>query len=147
MTSDAPEESPLIEHAKSELQRVGLMLPDSDYDGMLGKAALELIETFASQGHSGMSAQVVAGLFSTLVQFKPLSPLTNDPDEWMQVHEGMLDPAEPPLWQNKRDPAAFSNDGGGSYYLVNEKVAGVTPTVYQSAPAHPELIKEITDDA
>lgn len=48
--------SNLTDYAKDELTRAGLFDKDSDYDGMLGTAALEIIEVFAKQGHSGMSA-------------------------------------------------------------------------------------------
>lgn len=62
----------LIEHANKELTRVGLFDEDSDYAGMLGKAAIELITTFANQGHSGYSAQMVRELFHKLSNFEEL---------------------------------------------------------------------------
>lgn len=64
--------SNLIDHATKELTRVGLFDKDSDYDGMLGDAALELITTFANQGHSGMSAEMTIQLFERLARFKEI---------------------------------------------------------------------------
>lgn len=64
--------SNLVNHAKSELTRVGLFDNTSDYDGMLGDAVLELITVFANQGHSGWSAQMTRGLFSKLSNFEEL---------------------------------------------------------------------------
>lgn len=64
--------SNLIDHANKELTRVGLFDKDSDYDGMLGDAALELITVFANQGHSGVSAEMTIQLFEKLARFKEI---------------------------------------------------------------------------
>ena len=65
-------DSNLESHAKEELTRVGLFDKDSDYNGMLGDAVLELITVFANQGHSGMSAQMTRELFYKLSGFEKL---------------------------------------------------------------------------
>lgn len=62
----------LIDHANTELKKVGLFDKDSDYDGMLGEGVLELITVFANQGHSGMSAQMTRELFHKLSNFEKL---------------------------------------------------------------------------
>lgn len=64
--------SNLVDHAIKELKRVGLFDKNADYDGMLGDAALELIEVFAAQGHSGMSAEMTIQLFERLARFKEI---------------------------------------------------------------------------
>lgn len=64
--------SNLIDHATRELTKAGLFDKNSDYDGMLGDAALELITTFANQGHSGMSAEMTTQLFERLSRFKEI---------------------------------------------------------------------------
>jgi len=64
--------SNLVNHAQKELQRVGLFDKDSDYDGALGEGVLELITTFANQGHSGMSAEMTRELFYKLSNFDNL---------------------------------------------------------------------------
>lgn len=53
---------------RKRLDELGMFDKDSDYDGMIGEAVLELSETFANQGHSGMSATVVTQLFYQLMQ-------------------------------------------------------------------------------
>ena len=102
--------SNLIKHAERELELAGLMSKDSDYNGMLGTAALELIKVFSEQGHSGCSAGMTIGLFSKLADFKPLCPLTLADDEWNEVGES--------IYQNKRNSAVFK-DGlrGDAYYI------------------------------
>lgn len=112
-------ESNLVAHARHELTRAGLFDDDSDYDGMLGDATMEIIRLFAAQGHSGMSAALVIDLASRLMRYEPLSPLTAAPDEWMHVGEEM---GGNNVWQNRRDSAAFSRDGGKTYKRNGEDV-------------------------
>ena len=107
----------LVDHAESEVKRAGLLDKDADYGGMIGKAVLELMDTFSKQGHSGFSAQWVRELFNKLSNYETLTPLTNESDEWNDVSE-MLDK---PFWQNKRNPAVFSIDGGKTMYHVDGK--------------------------
>jgi hypothetical protein len=53
-----------------------------------------------------------------LLGFKTLSPLTDDPREWIDQSE--VSGGEP-LWQNRRDPSAFSKDGGKTWYFLADK--------------------------
>jgi hypothetical protein len=103
--------SPLVTHAKDELTRAGLFDKDSDYGGMLGKAALGLVKTFAAQGHSGMSAALVTELATRLFQYEPLTPLTGADDEWVDVSDVSGDP----WWQNKRCHRVFKGADGKAY--------------------------------
>lgn len=64
--------SNLIDHANKELTKAGLFDKDSDYYGMLGEGVLELITTFANQGHSGYSAMSTRELFYKLSNFEEL---------------------------------------------------------------------------
>lgn len=107
----------LVSHAEAELRRAGLFDKDSDYEGMMGKAVLELVEAFAKQGHSGFSAHQALDIFDKVARWKTLTPLTSDPDEWSDVSEM----SGQPMWQSKRDPSYFSKDGGKSWYSVDEQ--------------------------
>lgn len=109
--------SNLVEHAKVEMKMVGLDKPDADYDGMLYNAVLELIEVFASQGHSGFSAELTLELFNELAKFQNLSDITANEAEWEDISE-MWGSAH---WQNKRNSALFSEDNGKTYYNVEDK--------------------------
>lgn len=95
--------SNLQSHAEYELRRVGLFDEDGAYGGMLGPAALALVKLFSEQGHSGMSASFIVGIFEKLARFQPLSPLTGDDDEWMEIDNG--------LYQNRRCSRVFKKDG------------------------------------
>lgn len=113
------EKSNLYQHAKRELTYAGLLSKDSDYNGMLGEAALDLIEVFARQGHSGCSAGITIQLFKELASFKNLTPITNNPDEWMDVAAAYN--GKEAVWQNKRCSSLFSNNGGKTYYDIDDK--------------------------
>lgn len=110
----------LKEHFKKELDNAGLFDKDSDYNGMIGKAVMELCKTFSGQGHSGFSANWVLSLFDTLGHYKTLTPITDDPKEWGDVSE-MWGKGDPKIWQSKRNPAFFSQNGGKTYYDVDDK--------------------------
>lgn len=110
--------SNLVEYAKRELQLAGAFEKDSMYEGMLGNSVLELVETFAKQGHSGMSAQITLQLFIMVANFKPLTDITDNPDDWMDVSEHSVPKGEK-MYQCRRRSDAFSRDGGKTYYLLD----------------------------
>lgn len=103
--------SNLIEHAKKELELAGLYDKDSDYGGALAESVIELIETFSKQGHSGGSAGRVVSLFNKLANYKTITPLTGDKDEWNEVSDG--------VFQNKRNSAVFKDGLNGKAYYLN----------------------------
>lgn len=89
--------------AKDELTRAGLFESDSDYGGMLGHAVMKLIKIFSDEGHSGLSASMAVNIFERVARFEPLTPLTGEDDEWMEVTDGTL--------QNKRCSHVFRENG------------------------------------
>lgn len=119
-TSDT-EESGLCRHAKRELELAGLFDKDSDYNGMLGDAVLELMKVFSKQGHSGYSASMVTELFSILSRYQILNrenfiPTIEDAND---VSEASGLPIGT-MWQSTRLSSVFSNDGGNSWYDVED---------------------------
>lgn len=108
--------SNLVKHAKKELKMAGLFDKDSDYDGMLGEAVLELVKVFAKQGHSGFSANWTLDVFDKVARYKPLTPIGTTKDEWMDVSDMSTDP----MWQNTRRGTTFSRDAGKTWYDIDD---------------------------
>lgn len=107
----------LVEHAKRELELLG------ETDEEFKQAIIKAVGAFASYGHSGESALVGVHMLAALLSFKNLSPLTNDPKEWMKV-------GEEGVWQSCRNAEAFSNNGGKTYYLLSEGANFKNPKPY-----------------
>lgn len=107
-----PEQSNLVDHARREMEIIG-------EDEWTKNGILKCIRAFADMGHSGGSASVAIPMIQELLFFRPLSPLTDDPEEWQFVAEDVWG-KEGGIWQNRRDGEAFSNNGGKTYYLLRE---------------------------
>lgn len=101
----------LVEHARRELELCGQAAEAPAY----AQSIISAVAAFASYGHSGGSAAVAIEQLRILLQFRTLSPLTSDPDTWMNVS----DVSGSEMWQSRRDPAAFSRDGGQTWYFVD----------------------------
>lgn len=101
----------LLEHAKKELELYGAFDKKKDfYGGMTGKSVMQLMKVFEKQGHSGMSAPMVVGLFSKVANFKPLVPIMCTDEEWVEV--------SPSVFQNSRLSSVFKDGKKGKpYYL------------------------------
>lgn len=93
----------LVKYAESELKLAGFSDIDSDYEGMLAEAVMELVKVFSHQGHSGFSAGRTIQLFQKVASFEPLIPLTGDNSEWNEVEAG--------IYQNKRCSHVFKEKG------------------------------------
>lgn len=116
MTVEINEDSNFVRHARRELELIG---EDQDVIDWY----LQVLTVFTSYGHSGGSASVAIPVLHELLQFHNLTPLTDDPSEWVEVGYD--------VWQNSRRGEAFSSDGGKTYWLLGERDAAgsieVTP--------------------
>lgn len=61
------------EWAIRNLELSGLLDKDPDYDGMVGEAVKELVETLGKQGHSGHSHAITLAIFNHVAQGKSLT--------------------------------------------------------------------------
>ena len=100
------EDSNLVKHAKYEMERI-------EVEPYIKDIVMQMITTFASGGHSGSSAMFTMMTFDRLANFKALSPLTNNPNEWVEVADD--------LWQSTRTSSSFSVDHGMTYYDLGER--------------------------
>lgn len=104
----------LEQYAEKEMRLAGLYGKDSDYNGMIPRAVMAMVKAHSAQGHSGGSHEITMAIFNKVIEFKPLTPLTDDTSEWMKTMEDGL-------WQSLRDPSCFSEDGGKNYYNVADE--------------------------
>jgi hypothetical protein len=119
--------SNLIRHAEEEMRRAGLYDKDADYGGMIPEAVMKMVKVLSDEGHSGGSHSLTMAIFNRVANFKTLAPITNDPAEWMEVSDfGGL--GSKSVHQNKRDCSLFSNDGGKTYYSVDDSERKAVPS-------------------
>jgi len=104
--------STLVEHARKEMTRIG-------EEPEIIEEYVKIIQAFADMGHSGGSAIATIATLNELLQFRHLSPITDDPEEWMNIAKEVSGGHED-IWQSKRNPEIFSNDGGHTYYILSE---------------------------
>jgi len=114
----------LTDHARRELELAGMF--DKEVEGseaagswnnLCAEAVIELMEVFAKQRHSGMSASMTQELFSRLSKYEALTELTDSPDEWNDISEMQAGELG---WQSQRNPSCFSDDGGKTYWDIEE---------------------------
>jgi hypothetical protein len=126
----------LIEHAGLEL-RVAAKDGDLAATPDMRNAILRVVQVFAEQGHSGGSASIVgprvAWVIERLLAFEPITPLTGEPHEWVDISEHW---GEEGCYQNKRCSHIFK-DGDVAYNIeaivFKERGGGVYQNGVKSA--------------
>ncbi len=139
--------SELVEHARHELKRAGMLDPDGDYHGMLGRAVVSIMQEFSDQGFSGAAADAATHMIERLSRFKVLTPLTGDDDEWIDTGGGVL--------QNRRCSSVFKKgdrayDIDGKVFVYPDKMRCTrggdhTPVAFPYMPGDPEIV-QVDDD-
>ena len=110
----------LLNHAKREFKIKGW--DETCSDGMQKHKCehiLKLLEVFSDEGHSGSSASYAISLFNRLVNFKPISALTGDDSEWMEINDN--------LYQNIRCSSVFKDSTGKTWDIDNDRKKVVFP--------------------
>lgn len=103
------------EHARKEFQIAGWLTINEDgtetwCDSMqkeMCEHVMLLLDVFHNGGHSGSSAPYALNLFKNLAMFNPLTPLTGEDYEWVNVSDVVGEE----LYQNKRDSEIFKENG------------------------------------
>lgn len=97
-----------LEFAQAELKAIGMLDSGNEMNDRMGKNILELVDMFARQGHSGFSAGYCINILIKLLKYEPISPLTGDDSEWIDLreYEGEI------LYQNKRCFFVFKDEKG-----------------------------------
>jgi len=113
-------ESNSIRHARIELELLEKQVKDPsdlEWQQMMTRDVLKVIELISDQGHSGGSIGPLLNLVRKCALQENLTPLTGEDSEWNEVSEGM--------WQNKRYSAVFKDADGKAYDI--EGHIGVDP--------------------
>ena len=116
--------SNLVTHADDELRRAGLFANNRK----VAQAVMELIEKFSNQNHSGSSSRSTIEMFHKLSQFHPLTPLTGEDDEWVEVGKN--------LFQNKRGSGIFKTPTAGAWDIDFRE--GMEPVTFPYTPGAEE---------
>lgn len=125
--------SNLVDHARKELEILG-------EDPEFAESIVNAVRAFSEFGHSGASASIATDILLRVLRYENLTALTNDPDEWAYItkEQGGTTRA---LYQSRRNPAMFSNDGGATHYHVD------TPgDIHSSVPFNERLSDEDDED-
>jgi hypothetical protein len=90
-------------HALQEFRAAGWVDENGkfidDMQEMMCKQVIDLLNLFATHGHSGSSAPYAINMFEKLAKFDPIAPLTGEDWEWSEVSAG--------VYQNKRCSHVF----------------------------------------
>lgn len=109
--------SNLYKHAKRELELANMIsykgFKADPYNEMVSKNVLKLIKVFSSAGHSGFSAEMTLAIFNRVAKFGTLSVLEPTLEEAHNV-DGK------DLFQSSRHPSVFSDDGGKTWYNIDD---------------------------
>lgn len=99
----------ILSRARDELERIRFGEEDTH-------VMMELLEKFLGQWDSGGAVWAVAPIFQRLLAGKPLSPLTGEPDEWMEVKTASIG-EDPAIWQNRRCSSVFKQARGEAGHI------------------------------
>lgn len=106
----------MLEYAKTELDIIGMTDSGDEMNIEMRNNILEIIEKFSDQGHSRFSASYAIDILNKLLNFKPLSPLTGENSEWVEIRDS--------VFQNKRYSSVFRQLDcfNGQAYDIHGKV-------------------------
>lgn len=110
-------------HAAAELDRAGVTDPVRSY-------IITIVGTFAefaSEDIAGTLAQV-----ELLLGFRPLSDLSNDPDEWV-LRDSVVNGQR--IWQSTRNPDAWTYDPTFAVYFLLSGHNGGDSGPFNTVPA------------
>jgi hypothetical protein len=107
----------LMQFCNDELDLIGLTADNEhEMNRMMRKHILHMVSEFNKEGHSGMSASYALNILKKLLAYEPLTPLTGNDDEWVNVSNYM----GREVYQNKRYSKVFKE--GDEVYNIEGTV-------------------------
>jgi hypothetical protein len=119
------EESNHVKWAIDELKYAKLLDNDDDpelekefieYNKMVAESVISVLKEFSKAGHSGFSSSMAIELLNKLLKYQNLTPLTDNPEEWMDIAD-MMDGNI--MYQSRRNPACFT-ENMKQYYNIDD---------------------------
>lgn len=110
----------LSEHAAYELTKAGMTNNDDPRARKVAIDVMALVRRFEKQDHDDKTGPFVLEAFETLCTRLPLTPITDDPEEWdkFETERKNIDTGETEkrvIWQSRRAPSIFSEDEGKTF--------------------------------
>lgn len=121
----------LVEHAEYELEKLELLHDEDPVNRKIATDTIALVKRFEKQKHTERSGQWVLDFVERICNFLPLSPVTDDPEEWTayeDTHKDLETGKEviTQRWQNKRAPSLVSIDGGKTFVDLKSNKEGTS---------------------
>ncbi len=119
----------ILEHAAYELTKSGMTDHEDENARRVAMNVMALVRRFERQKNDKRSAEFILEAFERICRFMPLTPLTDDPDEWEKfemVRRNVETNEEEKkiVWQSKRSTSIFSEDEGKTFYDQNTGKTG-----------------------
>ena len=93
---------------------------DFNYIAECAKSALRAYRSLEKDDHSGMSIWVTKGILNKLIDYKPLTPLTGDDEEWNLCEFFASKENNQKVYQNKRYSGLFKNVSANGTIKYND---------------------------
>jgi len=110
----------LLEHAAYELTKSGFVDDTDPENRKVATDVMALVRRFVKQDHNERTGRIVLDFFETICFFLPLTPITDDPEEWEKfeiktTNQETGEETTSTRWQSKRAPRIISEDSGKTF--------------------------------
>lgn len=110
----------LTEHAAYELTKAGMSNNEDQEARQVAINTMALVRRIEKMNMSDKQARYTLEAFGILCDFLPLTPITDDPEEWekFEIDRKNVDTGEvekKTVWQSRRSPSIFSEDQGKTF--------------------------------
>lgn len=103
----------LLSYAQRELDIIGMTENDDDEANReMRRKILEVVHTFSEQNHNSFSTDYAVSVLQNLLRCQPLSQLTGDDSEWVEVYSKEGNESFGKVFQNIRCATVFKDDRG-----------------------------------
>ena len=102
-----------VEHAERELRLCGLAYANPK----LARDIIAVVAGLGKFGRDGSTPAQGAEIVRRLLALEPLTELTDNPADWSGYRRDSN--SDTVLWQNRRNPRAWSTNGGVTYWLAD----------------------------